>query len=59
LHWKPPLTILAAALLAVESLVFVWVHVRYHEVSSIILSALLGLLMIFVTYGRMVLRPIL
>lgn len=59
LHWKPPLTILAAALLAVESLVFVWVHVRYREVTSIILSGALGLLMIFVAYGRMVLRPIL
>ena len=29
LHWQPPLTILAATVLAVESLVFVGVHVKY------------------------------
>jgi uncharacterized membrane protein len=57
-HLKPPLTILAAAVLAVESLVFVWVHVRYHEVPPMILSGVLGLLMAFIAYGRMVLRPI-
>ena len=57
-HWRPHLTILAASLLAIESLVFVWVHVRYHEMSSLILSGVLGLLMAFVAYGRMVLRPI-
>jgi uncharacterized membrane protein YphA (DoxX/SURF4 family) len=57
-HWHPPLTILAAAVLAVESLVFVGVHVKYREVTPIILSGVLGLLMAFVAYGRMVLRPI-
>src|SRR5579871_4994433 len=30
-HSRPPLTVLAAAALAVESLVFVWVHVKYRE----------------------------
>jgi hypothetical protein len=58
LHWQPRLTVLAAALLALESLVFVWVHVKYHEVTSIIMSAVLGLAMAFIVYGRLVLRPL-
>lgn len=57
-HWRPHLTILAAALLAIESLVFVWVHVKYHEMTPLIMSGVLGLLMAFIGYGRMVLRPI-
>jgi DoxX-like family len=57
-HWRPHLTILAATLLAAESLVFVWVHVKYHEIAPLILSGVLGLLMVFIAYGRMVLRPI-
>ena len=57
-HWQPPLTILAATVLAVESLVFVGVHVKYREVMPMILSGVLGLLMSFIAYGRMVLRPI-
>jgi hypothetical protein len=57
-HWQPPLTILAAMVLAVESLVFVGVHVKYREVAPMILSGVLGLLMAFIAYGRMVLQPI-
>jgi hypothetical protein len=57
-HWRPQLTTLAAALLAIESLVFVWVHVKSHEMPPLILSAVLGLIMAFIAYGRMVLRPI-
>lgn len=57
-HWEPGLTTAAALVLACESLVFVWVHVQYREVPSIIMSAVLGLLMAFIAYGRMVLRPI-
>jgi hypothetical protein len=57
-HWLPQLTIMAATLLAIESLVFVWVHVRYHEMTPLILSSVLGLLMAFVAYGRIVLCPI-
>jgi hypothetical protein len=57
-HWRSHLTILAATLLAIESFVFVWVHVKYHEMTPLILSSVLGLLMAFVAYGRMVLRPI-
>jgi hypothetical protein len=38
--------------------VFVWVHVQHREIPSIILSGVLGLLMAFIAYGRMVLKPI-
>ena len=57
-HWRPRLTIMAATLLAIESLVFVWVHFKYHEMTPLILSGALGLLMAFIAYGRIVLRPI-
>jgi hypothetical protein len=58
LHWKPGLTVAAAAILALESLVFIWVHIQYREVPTIIMSAVLGLLMAFIAYGRWVLHPI-
>jgi hypothetical protein len=58
-HWQPLLTVLAATILAVESLVFVAVHVKYRKVAPTILSGVLGLLMAFIAYGRMVLHPIL
>jgi uncharacterized membrane protein YphA (DoxX/SURF4 family) len=57
-HWQPSLTILAATVLAVESLVFVGVHVKYREIAPIIMSGVLGLVMAFVAYGRTVLQPI-
>jgi uncharacterized membrane protein len=57
-HWQPRLTVLAATLLAIESLVFIGVHVKYREVTPIIFSAVLGLLMAFIAYGRAVLKPI-
>ena len=56
-HWQPVITVAAAAVLAIESLVFVWVHVKYSETGSIIMSVVLGLLMAFIAYGRMVLNP--
>lgn len=58
LRWQPRLTVVAAALLAVESLVFIGVHVKYREVGPIVMSAVLGLLMAFIAYGRGVLSPI-
>ena len=58
LRWKPMLTVVAAGVLAMESLVFVWVHVKYGERSAILLSCVLGLVMAFIAYGRMVLKPI-
>ena len=57
-HWQPALTVVAATVLATESIVFVWVHTKYSEVASIIMSGALGLLMAFIAYGRMVLKPI-
>jgi uncharacterized membrane protein YphA (DoxX/SURF4 family) len=58
LHWHPRLTVIAAALLALESLVFIWVHVKVREPGPIIMSAVLGLLMAFIAYGRLVLKPL-
>ena len=58
LHWHPVLTVVSAALLTIESVVFVWVHARYREISPIILSAVLGVIMAFILYGRMFLKPI-
>jgi len=52
LHWQPEITVVSATVLTIESLVFVWVHVRYREITSIILSGALGLVMAFIAYGR-------
>lgn len=57
-HCEPRLTIVAAMVLAVESLVFIGAHVKYRELAPMILGGLLGLLMAFIAYGRMVLQPI-
>lgn len=58
LRWKPRLTVLAATLLAIESLVFIGVHVKYGEVGPTIMSGVLGLVMAFIAYGRKALKPI-
>jgi uncharacterized membrane protein len=55
--WYPGLTVAAAAVLATESLVFIWVHVRYREFPTIIMCCVLGLLMAFIAYGRTALSP--
>ena len=57
-RWHPALTVVAAAVLAIESLVFIGVHVKYREMTPIIMSGVLGLLMAFIAYGRMILKPI-
>jgi uncharacterized membrane protein YphA (DoxX/SURF4 family) len=57
-HWHPALTVLSAAVLAVESLVFIGVHAKYRETVAIVMSVVLGLAMAFVAYGRLVLHPI-
>ncbi len=57
-HWRPMLTVAAATILAMESLVFIGVHAKYREVMPIIMSAMLGFLTVFIAYGRMVLRPV-
>jgi hypothetical protein len=51
-RWYPALTSAAAAMLAVESLVFIGVHVKYRETAAIVISAVLGLVMAFIAYGR-------
>ena len=57
-RWRPALTGVAAAVLALESLVFIGVHATYRELTPVVMSAVLGLLMAFLAYGRMVLKPI-
>ncbi|SEF59240.1 DoxX-like family protein [Bryocella elongata] len=57
-HWHPDVTIAAAAILSIESLLFIWVHARYKEAAPIVMSAVLGVLMAFVAYGRLALAPI-
>ncbi len=59
LHWHPVLTIAAAIVLALESLVFIGVHAKYREIAPIVMSGVLGLVMALVAYGRMVPAPIL
>ena len=59
LRWRPALTVLAATVLVIESLVFIAVHVKYNEASSIVMSGALGLVMAFIAYGRRILKPIL
>ena len=51
-HWHPSLTVVAATILGLESLVFIWVHVKYREIPPIIFSIVLGLVMAFVAYER-------
>jgi hypothetical protein len=57
-RWHPMLTAVAAAFLALESVLFIWVHIKYAETAPIIMSAVLGLLMVFIAYGRISLMPI-
>jgi uncharacterized membrane protein YphA (DoxX/SURF4 family) len=58
LHRQPKLTVLAATVLAIESLVFIWVHAKYRETPTIVMCVVLGLLMAFIAYGRLILKPI-
>ena len=58
LHWHPFLTVRAARILAVEALVFIFVHVKYREITPTIMSAVLGIVMLFIAHGRHVLSPI-
>lgn len=58
LSWRPALTPLAASVLALESLVFIGVHISYRETGTIAMVTVLGLLMAFLAYGRLVLAPI-
>ena len=42
----------------IESLMFVWVHAKYREITPIVWSVVLGITMAFIVYGRMVLKPL-
>src|SRR5262245_16758550 len=42
-RWRPTLTVVAASLLAMESLVFIGVHLKYREIAPIVMSGVLGL----------------
>ena len=55
LHSLMDLTIAAAIILCVESLLFIWVHSKYTEKTPLIMSAVLGIIMAFIAYGRSVL----
>jgi hypothetical protein len=58
LDWNPALTVMAAILLALESLVLIRVHAKYRESTSMIVSVMLGLVLAFIAYGRAYLQPI-
>jgi hypothetical protein len=58
IHWQPHLTGVAAAVLAAEALVFLWVHLTYREIAPLIMSSVLGLVMACVAYGRIALSPL-
>ncbi len=47
-HWPTGGTVVAASLLAIDSLVFVWVHSKYGEIKSTIVSGVLSFLMLFI-----------
>jgi xanthine/uracil permease len=59
--WKPALTPLAAAALAVETLALAGLYSRYsHELTvtnPLVWAVVMGLLVAFVAYGRYALRP--
>ena len=58
LHSHANLTVVAAIVLCAESLVFIWVHMKYNEKTPIIMSAVLCLIMAFIAYGRFALAPL-
>jgi uncharacterized membrane protein YphA (DoxX/SURF4 family) len=55
-HWQPELTVVAATVLSIESLVFIGVHVKCREIAPTIMSGVMGLVMAFVAYGRIALK---
>jgi uncharacterized membrane protein YphA (DoxX/SURF4 family) len=58
LHSHTDLIIVAAAVLCGESLLFIWVHMKYAEKTPIIMSAILGVVMAFIAYGRFALAAL-
>lgn len=58
LHSGTNLTIATATVLCIESLLFIWVHMKYAEKTPIIMSSVLGIIMAFIAYGRFALAPL-
>lgn len=58
LHSHTNFTIAAATVLCVESLLFIWVHMKYTEKTPIIMSAVLGTIMALIAFGRLALAPL-
>ncbi|MET0232794.1 MAG: DoxX family protein [Rhodanobacteraceae bacterium] len=58
LHWRPELTVVAAIMLAVESVTFVASRIKHQDVAASMFSVLPALAMAFVAYGRSILDPI-
>ena len=58
LHSHTNLTVATAIFLCLESLMFIWVHMKYTEKTPIIMSAVLGSMMAFIAYGRFALTPL-
>jgi uncharacterized membrane protein YphA (DoxX/SURF4 family) len=58
LHSHTHLTVAAAIVLCAESLLFMWVHLKYTEKTPILMSAVLGIIMAFLAYGRFALAPL-
>lgn len=52
------LTAAAAIVLCAESLLFIWVHLNWTEKTPTIMSAILGIIMAFIAYGRFALAPL-
>ena len=61
LKWKPLLTPLAAAVLALETLILAALYAQYSlelaATNPLVWSVVMGLLVAFVAYGRYALRP--
>src|SRR4051794_20709934 len=57
-RWNPMFTVVAAAALAAESVVFIGVHVKNRETAPVVMSGALGVLMAFIASGRLLLKPI-
>jgi len=61
-NWMPVLTPLAAAVLALETLVLAGLYARYSlkvaATNPMVWAVVMGLLTAFVAYGRYVLRPL-
>ena len=49
---------IVTALLCAESMLFIWVRWKYTEKTPIVMSAVVGIIMAFIAYGRFALTPL-